>query len=127
MINESQSDHRVEGVVGETATNRNPVASRWRPCRSLSTSILLHPALRRQSSEECPVDGTPSSQTRYVARLVLQSGPNAMQGVFTYLIDNLGAKDVQFEELISLDSESLRQQRCVVIGGRTWTSTQPAS
>lgn len=31
-------------------------------------------------------------------------------GVFTYLVDNLGAKDVQFEELISLDPENLRQQ-----------------
>ena len=34
-----------------------------------------------------------------------------MQGVFTYLIDNLGVKDVQFEELISLDADTLRQQR----------------
>jgi len=50
-----------------------------------------------------------------------------MQGVFTYLIDNLGAKDVQFEELISLDSESLRQQRYVVTGRRTWTSAQAVS
>ncbi|KAF1986787.1 ubiquitinyl hydrolase [Aulographum hederae CBS 113979] len=31
-------------------------------------------------------------------------------GVFTYLLQNLGAKDVQFEELISLDPEMLRQQ-----------------
>lgn len=58
---------------------------------------------------------------------MLQPGANAMQGVFTYLIDNLGAKDVQFEELISLDSESLRQQRCVVTGRRTWTSAQAVS
>lgn len=50
-----------------------------------------------------------------------------MQGVFTYLIDNLGAKDVQFEELISLDPESLRQQRWVVTGRTTWTCTEPAS
>ena len=34
-----------------------------------------------------------------------------MQGVFTYLVDNLGVKDVQFEELISLDADTLRQQR----------------
>ena len=34
-----------------------------------------------------------------------------MQGVFTYLIDNLGVKNVQFEELISLDADTLRQQR----------------
>jgi len=59
--------------------------------------------------------------------LMLQPGANAMQGVFTYLIDNLGAKDVQFEELISLDSESLRQQRYVVTGRRTWTSAQAVS
>jgi len=30
-------------------------------------------------------------------------------GVFTFLLDNLGVKDVQFEELIALDSSFLRQ------------------
>ena len=32
------------------------------------------------------------------------------KGVFTYLVDNLGVKDVQFEELVALDGEYLRQQ-----------------
>ncbi|KAI9783348.1 MAG: hypothetical protein M1839_003882 [Geoglossum umbratile] len=31
-------------------------------------------------------------------------------GVFTYLVENLGVKDVQFEELIALDANFLRQQ-----------------
>ncbi|KAI9675651.1 MAG: hypothetical protein M1817_001018 [Caeruleum heppii] len=31
-------------------------------------------------------------------------------GVFTYLVENLGVKDVQFEELIALDADTLRQQ-----------------
>ncbi|KAI9766928.1 MAG: hypothetical protein M1840_006225 [Geoglossum simile] len=31
-------------------------------------------------------------------------------GVFTYLVENLGVKDVQFEELIALDADFLRQQ-----------------
>jgi len=31
-------------------------------------------------------------------------------GVFTYLVDNLGVQNVQFEELIALDADYLRQQ-----------------
>jgi len=34
-----------------------------------------------------------------------------LQGVFTYLIEKLGVKDAQFEELLSLDAESLQQLR----------------
>ena len=30
-------------------------------------------------------------------------------GVFTFLLDNLGVKDVQFEELIALDADFIRQ------------------
>ena len=44
--------------------------------------------------------------------LFLSTSPNSdLQGVFTYLIDNLGVKDVQFEELISLDPAELQQLR----------------
>ncbi len=32
-----------------------------------------------------------------------------MQGVFTYLLDNLGVKDVQFEELLTLEPERLAE------------------
>lgn len=34
-------------------------------------------------------------------------------GVFTYLVDNLGVKNVQFEELIALDADYLGEQRPV--------------
>lgn len=34
-----------------------------------------------------------------------------IQGVFTSLIENLGVKDVQFEELISLDADTIRSLR----------------
>lgn len=36
------------------------------------------------------------------------------QGVFTYLVDSLGVKNVQFEELIALDADYLKEQRYVI-------------
>lgn len=36
---------------------------------------------------------------------------NNHQGVFTALIEQLGVQDVQFEEIISLDAESIRALR----------------
>ncbi|KAI9834011.1 MAG: hypothetical protein M1826_005916 [Phylliscum demangeonii] len=35
-------------------------------------------------------------------------------GVFTYLVEKLGVKDVQFEELVALDAELLQQNRHVI-------------
>lgn len=40
---------------------------------------------------------------------VYSSATNDEQGVFTYLLDNLGVKDVQFEELITMDPDALAQ------------------
>lgn len=42
------------------------------------------------------------------------------KGVFTYLIDNLGVKNVQCEELIALDAEYLEEQRYVITLARLY-------
>ncbi len=35
-------------------------------------------------------------------------------GVFTFLVESLGVKDVQFEELVSLDPDDLAQKRYLI-------------
>ena len=47
------------------------------------------------------------------------------QGVFTYLLQNLGAKDVQFEELISLEPDELRRLRYTRLPAICPASVQP--
>ena len=37
------------------------------------------------------------------------------QGVFTYLVDSLGVKNVQFEELLALDADYLKEQQYVIL------------
>ena len=66
--------------------------------------------------EQCLEDGTPSNLMLRVspAELYTAACTNVIgQGVFTYLVDNLGVKDIQFEELIALDADYLKQQRFV--------------
>src|SRR6266566_152345 len=55
----------------------------------------------------------PSSESASSAASYLQLEGHLLtfpsQGVFTYLVDNLGAKGIQFEELISLDAGALAE------------------
>lgn len=45
------------------------------------------------------------------------------QGVFTYLVENLGVKNVQFEEMIALDSDYLGRQTSVNLPpSKVWVS-----
>lgn len=42
-----------------------------------------------------------------------------MQGVFTYLLEGLGAQSVQFEELFALEADYLKQLRCIAFSNET--------
>lgn len=63
----------------------------------------------QQSKWETLLAGAQSNQTRYNSSNNL---PNQLtdtcQGLFTSLIETLGVKDTQFEELISLDPDTIR-------------------
>lgn len=56
-----------------------------------------------------PVAGARSSQMRYCfSRVSSTQLTDTMQGLFTSLIETLGVQDTQFEELISLDADTIR-------------------
>ena len=53
--------------------------------------------------------GVQSSQMRYIAsKTRIEEPTDTIQGLFTSLIETLGVKDTQFEELISLDADTIR-------------------
>jgi hypothetical protein len=55
------------------------------------------------------VAGALSSQMRYHnPHDLFEQHTNTTQGLFTSLIETLGVKDTQFEELISLDADTIR-------------------
>ena len=55
------------------------------------------------------VVGVLSSQMRYCCSDDSWKEPtDTLQGLFTSLIETLGVKDTQFEELISLDADTIR-------------------
>lgn len=48
----------------------------------------------------------------YVMSLCCLTTSLLLQAVFTHLVDKLGVKEVQFDELVEIDADYLRQQRC---------------
>lgn len=55
-----------------------------------------------ESDEVCRLSMPPTAWNKLIDK---------RQGVFTSLIENLGVKNVQFEELISLDADTIRSLR----------------
>jgi hypothetical protein len=73
----------------------------------------------RKDWETCPVVGALLNQTRFVRHHILDIVEDGreltvcVQGVFTYLLEGLGAQAVQFEELFALDADYLKQLRYI--------------
>lgn len=71
---------------------------------------IQYPKLRL-SRRPCRPPPFTYSPDGYGATRDFETAPKLIekQGVFTYLLDNLGVKDVQFEELITMDPDALAQ------------------
>jgi hypothetical protein len=82
------------------------------PSPLLYSFPLLCSRIHQPTSQwQKPPAGAPSNQTRYPLPCTIQEQQLTTKGVFTSLIESLGVKDAQFEELISLDADTIRSLR----------------